>query len=143
MGLAWKLLSEKSDDPKRIVWAFENIMKGDQLLTFPSVIAILITSFLIQDSFHFPVYFISFPFLISLTFIYSSTIFFTVVSPLRRKIYGIVVLAGTMENLAKTDYKKLSLRWMIIGLAELAPPVTLLILSLSQLKIADSSVIPA
>ena len=132
-GLVAKLIAESSGKKLRVEWAFENIMAGDKLLTFPTVLSILVTAFLIDGSFPFPRVGFPYPWLLVAVFGYGLLLFIFVVAPLRKRIYLLVLHAPDDEILKSPIYKSLSKRWVFLGLAELIPPVMALLLSLAQL----------
>ena len=123
----WKLKAEFSGDETHINKTAKNIMIADYVFTLPSIITLLISGFILAKKSNYPLDEINW-LTISLTlFAITGLIWVIFLLPLQRKM-----IKYSEEKFSKSDYKKASRTWDIIGTISTIIPIIILYLMVAK-----------
>lgn len=119
----WKLKAEFTGDGAHINKTAKNIMVADYVFTLPSIIALLISGFLLAIKSNYSLHEINWLTTSFALFTITGLIWVTLLLPLQRKM---IKYSGVEFN--KIDYKKASRTWDVIGTISTILPVIILYL---------------
>ena len=128
LGLFWKIIADKTNNPTIIRYTLKGIITSDLLISVPSLVVILALNYYVNDAKYLPRITILLPTLINLITVYSICLFVIVIHPLRTSLLKLV--SGSGDSYDITTYNRLSGRWALFGVLELAPLILILLLSI-------------
>ena len=127
-GLLWKILADKTKDPKIIAYTFKGIFYSDKLITIPSLLTIACLNFFVNaDKYIFG---LPLSAVITVLLIFGLLLFIFIVHPIRKKLFFLAAQGDQTSEFDIMQYSALSKKWVVSGLFELAPFMAVLILSL-------------
>jgi len=130
-GLFWKLVADKTKDPKIISHTFKGIFYSDIVITIPTLLILFILNIVVNSDKYFLYIPISINIIVAALCFFGLLIFFLIVHPIRMKLYYIATHGYHTGEFDKEEYFRLSNKWTIYGILELGPLISALILSLA------------
>lgn len=123
----WKVKAELSGNEAHINKTAKNIMVADYVFTLPSIIALLVSGFLLAIKSNYSLVEINWLTISLALFILTGIIWVTLLFPLQRKM---ILYSGEKSN--KSKYKKASRTWDVIGIISTLIPIIILYLMVTK-----------
>ena len=123
----WKVKAEVSRDEAYIHKTAKNIMVADYVFTLPSIIALLVSGFLLAVNSNYSLVEINWLTISLALFIVTGVIWVTLLFPLQRKM---ILYSGEKSN--KSSYQKVSKTWDVIGIISTLIPIIILYLMVTK-----------
>jgi uncharacterized membrane protein len=127
-GIFWKAHADATKNPTLQAHALLGIIRSDRYFTVPGVVAILASGMALAQIADLPILATPWIAVSLLAFAVSGLLFTVFIAPMQKRLFALAVDGASQSEWPSAAYRRLSLRWEVIGIIAILLPLAALAL---------------